>query len=204
MPEDHHFCYRCQQVLSGECHVGTYLAVQDIVVTITLDGHLNVSGITGGDLGLCHEEGRSDLALKKRVEPLPLLCLGAIFGDDLHIASIRSSTVGSLVTISTVPVCTMASILTSEAILLSPKYSAMRPYSRLLNPAPSLKCALGRNMFHNPSSCALFFMSSMIWGCAEKRSWVVSPSWRRYTWSAGMHSSSTNLSTWWICKQMQN
>lgn len=182
----------------------TYLAVQDIVVTITLDGHLDVGSITGSNLGLRHEEGRSDLALEERVEPLPLLCLGTVLGNNLHVASVRGSAVGSLKLVSTMHFCTMTSLLTSEAILLLPRYSAIRPYSRLLNPAPSLKCALGRNMFHNPSSCALFFISSMTVGCAEKRSLVVSPSWRRYTWSAGMHSSSTNFSTWQTCKLMQN
>jgi hypothetical protein len=74
----------------------TYLAVQNVVVTITLDGHLDVCSITRGDLGLCHQEGRTDLALKQRVEPLPLLCLSAVLGNDLHVSGVGRSAVGSL------------------------------------------------------------------------------------------------------------
>jgi hypothetical protein len=53
---------------------------------------------------------------------------------------------------SMLPVSGAAQLTASEAVLLLPRYSAIRPYSRLLKPAPSLKCALGRNMFQSPSS----------------------------------------------------
>lgn len=159
--------------------VMTNLAVQNVVVAVTLDGHLDVCSITRSDLGLCHQEGRTNLALEQRVEPLPLLCLSAVLCNNLHVAGVGCSAVGSLSVVSANSGTSRCNDFTSDAILLLPRYSAMRPYSRLLNPAPSLKCALGRNMFHNPSSLPLFFMSSMIWGCAEKRSLVVSPSWRR-------------------------
>jgi hypothetical protein len=96
---------------------------------------------------------------------------------------------------SMLPVSGAAQLTASEAVLLLPRYSAIRPYSRLLKPAPSLKCALGRNMFQSPSSWARFFRSSITDGCDEKRSCVVFPIWRTYTASAGMHSSSTNFST---------
>lgn len=165
------------------------------MVAIALDGHLDVCGITGGDLRLCHQEGRADLALEERVEPLPLLSLGAVLGDDFHVACVWGGAVGSLDELTSFFLSQLKIYHTSEAILLLPRYSAIRPYSRLLNPAPSLKCALGKNMFQSPSSRPRFFMSSMICGCAEKRSLVVSPSWRTYTASAGMHSSSTNFST---------
>ena len=84
---------------------------------------------------------------------------------------------------------------TSLAVLLFPRYSAISPYSKLLNPAPSLKWFFGRNMFHSPSFFALAFSSSMTGGWLEKRCSVVSPIWRAKTASAGMHSSSTNFST---------
>ena len=79
-----------------EACVKTYLAVEDVVVAVALDGHLDVCGVTGGDLGLCHQEGRADLALEERVEPLPLLSLGAVLGDDFHVACVWGGAVGSL------------------------------------------------------------------------------------------------------------
>ena len=183
----------------------SYLAVQYVRVTITLDGHLDVSGITGRDLGLRHQESRSNFALEQWIKPLPLLLLIAVFGKNFHVASIWSSAVASLsccqhrfnaVGITPFSSETKITVLrTSEAVLLLPRYSAMSPYSKLLNPAPSLKCALGRNMFQRPRACAFFFRSSIIDGCEVNRCCVVSPIWRKYTASAGIHSSSTNFST---------
>ena len=54
--------------------------------------------------------------------------------------------------------------LTSLAVWLFPKYSAISPYSKLLNPAPSLKWFLGKNIFQSPISWAFFLRSSMIGG----------------------------------------
>jgi hypothetical protein len=84
MPEDHHFCRQ------------TNLAVQDVVVAVLLDGHLNVGSITRRNLRLRHQERRPDLPLEQRIQPLPLLCLGTVLGNDLHVAGIRSSAVDSL------------------------------------------------------------------------------------------------------------
>ena len=83
-----------------EACIKAYLAVEDVVVAVTLDGHLDICGVTGGDLRLCHQEGRADLALEERVEPLPLLSLAAVLGDDFHVACIRGGAVGSLDTVS--------------------------------------------------------------------------------------------------------
>jgi hypothetical protein len=94
------------------------------------------------------------------------------------------------------PVSGAAQLVASEAVRLLPKYSAMRPYSRLLKPAPSLKWFFGKNMFHSPSSLARFLRSSMMAGWPLKRSAVESPICCWNTVSAGIHSSSTNFSTW--------
>jgi hypothetical protein len=67
---------------------------------------------------------------------------------------------------------------TSLAVLLLPKYSAIKPYSKLLYPAPSLKWFLGKNIFQRPNFLAFVFRSSMTAGCDEKRCSVVSPIWR--------------------------
>lgn len=78
----------------------TYLAVEDVVIAITLDGHLDVGSITRGDLRFCHQERRSNLAVQQRVKPLPLLCLGTVLSKHLHVARIWSSAVGSLSAVS--------------------------------------------------------------------------------------------------------
>lgn len=84
--------------------VVTYLTVQDVVVAVTRDGHLDICSITRRNLGLCHQESRSDLALQQRVKPLPLLCLGAVLGNDLHVTSVWGSAVGSLSNVSAMSV----------------------------------------------------------------------------------------------------
>jgi len=66
------------------------------VITVTRDSHLDVGGIARRHLGLRHEEGRADLALEQRVEPLPLLRLTAVLGYHLHVARVWSSTVDGL------------------------------------------------------------------------------------------------------------
>jgi hypothetical protein len=73
----------------------TNLAVQYVVITVLLDSHLNVGSIARRNLRLRHQEGRADLALQQWVQPLPLLCLCTILGDDLHVASIRGGAVDS-------------------------------------------------------------------------------------------------------------
>ena len=52
-----------------------YLTVQDIMITLLFHPHLDVRGITRGDLRFCHEEAGADLAVQKRPQPLLLLFL---------------------------------------------------------------------------------------------------------------------------------
>jgi hypothetical protein len=73
-----------------------YLAIQDVVVPVLRDCHLDIRSITRRNLRLRHQERAPDLALQQRVKPLPLLSLRAILGNDLHVSSIRSSAVHSL------------------------------------------------------------------------------------------------------------
>jgi hypothetical protein len=74
----------------------TYLAVQNIMVAITLDRHLDVRSITRRNLRLRHQEGRANLALQQRIEPLPLLLFSSVLGNNLHIARVGSSAVHGL------------------------------------------------------------------------------------------------------------
>lgn len=191
----------------GRENWSSYLSVKHILVSFPPYRHLNIGSITRGNLGLRHQERRPNLALQQRVQPLPLLCFGAVFRQHLHIASIRGRTVGSLPTLlANVPSVPPSSTFplpnssfaphTSDAVMLFPRYSAISPYSKLLNPAPSVKWFLGRNIFQIPSFFALVLSSSMMDGCASKRSTGVWPIWRWNTASAGMHSSSTNFSTY--------
>lgn len=62
------------------------------------------------------------------------------------------------------PVSGAALFVASDAIVLLPRYSAISPYSRLLNPAPCAKWFLGRNMFQRPCSRAFCFKVSMMAG----------------------------------------
>lgn len=78
----------------------THLTIQDIRISVPLDSHFDICGITGGDLWLRHEEGRSDLSVEQGVQPLPLLRLASILGNHLHVAGIRGSTVDRLFTVS--------------------------------------------------------------------------------------------------------
>jgi hypothetical protein len=78
------------------CGHGTYRAVQNPVVCLFGDDHLDVGSITAGNVGLSHQESRSDLSLQQRIHPLPLLCLSSVLGQHFHVASIGSSAVGSL------------------------------------------------------------------------------------------------------------
>ena len=154
----------------------TYLAVQDPLVALLVYSQLNVGGIRGGDIWLSHEESRSDLAIKKWLQPSLLLGVGAVLGQHLHVAGIRGSAVGGLYFPISMPQWRgRSSKRTSLAVRLLPKISAMRPYSKLEKPAPSLKWFFGRNMFHRPSFFAFSFSSSMMAGCELKRSSMVLP-----------------------------
>lgn len=98
----------------------TNLAVQDVVIAVALDAHLNVGGITRGDLRLGHQEGRANLALQQRVEPLSLLCLTAVLGNDLHVASVGGGAVDRLGSCSA-----LAQVLGHEPVLEIAEASAL-------------------------------------------------------------------------------
>ena len=55
--------------------------------TTPADGGLDVGGIRGGHLGLCHGKAGPNLALQQRKQPLLLLCPAAIAGQYLHTAT---------------------------------------------------------------------------------------------------------------------
>ena len=90
----------------------TNLAVQDVVVAVLLDGHLNIGSITRRNLRLRHQERRANLAPQQGIQPLPILCLGTVLGNNLHVASIGSSAVDSL---GSCPA--LAQVLSHEAVL---------------------------------------------------------------------------------------
>lgn len=71
-------------------------AVEDVLVTLTLDAKLDVGGIRRRNIGLSHQESRADLSLHQRLEPLLLLRSVAVLGDDLHVASIGGGAVAGL------------------------------------------------------------------------------------------------------------
>lgn len=79
------------------------MAIQDPVVTVLLHVELDVCSITTGDLGFCHQERGSNLAVQESTEPLLLLLLGTVFRNDLHVASIGGSTVGSFTSRAALP-----------------------------------------------------------------------------------------------------
>lgn len=174
-----------------------YLSCKNIFVTLPTDVELNISSITRRHIGLRHQKSRAYLALQQRGQPFLLLSLIAILGQNFHIASIRCSIIGSLFKpishIQTGPILERWS--TSEATLDLPNISAISPYSKLVKPAPSEKWFLGKNMFHNPSFLAFVLSSSMMGGCALHRWAWPSPICFRYVASAGIHSFSTNSST---------
>jgi hypothetical protein len=78
---------------------------------------------------------------------------------------------------SMLPVSGAAQFVASDAKWPWARTSAIKPYSRLEKPAPSLKCPLARNMFQRPSLRALTLSSSMIAGWLLNRCSVVSPIW---------------------------
>lgn len=73
-----------------------YLSVENPFITFLAHRHLDVSGVTGGNLGLCHQEGGSNVSIQKWLEPFVFLCLCTILGKDFHVACVWSSTVACL------------------------------------------------------------------------------------------------------------
>lgn len=78
---------------AGRPPLGT---IEDVFVAAALNAETNVGGIRGGNVGFSHEEGRTNLSLEQRVEPLALLGLVAVLGQDLHVAGVGSGAVAGL------------------------------------------------------------------------------------------------------------
>ncbi|KAI6851685.1 acyl-CoA dehydrogenase NM domain-like protein [Hortaea werneckii] len=71
-------------------------SVQYPLVALLVHPESNVGCIGAGHIRLRHEERRSDLALKQRLQPPILLHLGTVLGEDFHVARVWGSTVGGL------------------------------------------------------------------------------------------------------------
>lgn len=63
------------------------------MVAVLLNLHLDIPGVRGGDLRLCHEECRADLALHQRLEPCFLLRIVAVLGQHFHVARVGGGAV---------------------------------------------------------------------------------------------------------------
>lgn len=74
----------------------TNRSIEDVLVAFTTDVQLDVRRIAGGHLGLCHEEGRADLAVQQGRQPLLLLGFVAVFGDDFHVSSVWGGVIRGL------------------------------------------------------------------------------------------------------------
>ena len=64
--------------------------VHYVTPPILCDGALNVCGIAGGHLWLCHAETRANLSIEERLQPALLLLFTAIQVQDLHVTYIES------------------------------------------------------------------------------------------------------------------
>lgn len=74
----------------------TYRSVQDILIALTADIQLDIGGITRRNIGLGHQESRTNLAFQQGSQPLLFLSIIAVLGQYLHVTSIRGSVIGSL------------------------------------------------------------------------------------------------------------
>lgn len=72
------------------------LAVEDVLVALAADIELDVGSIRRRNFGLSHEESRANLAIHQRLEPLLLLCVVAVLGENLHITGIGGGAVAGL------------------------------------------------------------------------------------------------------------
>jgi hypothetical protein len=66
------------------------------VISISLHLHLDVGSIRGRDIWLGHEESRANLASHQWLQPLLLLGVISVLGQDLHVTGIWGSAVASL------------------------------------------------------------------------------------------------------------
>ena len=68
----------------------------DIFVAAHFDAALDVGRVGRGDVGLGHQEGRADLAVHQRLQPLVLLLARAVAVQHLHVAGVRRGAVEHL------------------------------------------------------------------------------------------------------------
>lgn len=74
----------------------TYPAVHDPLVALLADIQLDVGGVGRSDSRLSHKERRADLAFHQGLQPLSLLLLVAILGNDLHVTRVGGGAVCGL------------------------------------------------------------------------------------------------------------
>lgn len=72
------------------------LAVEDVLVALAANVELDVGSVGRGDLGLGHEERGANLAVHQGLEPLLLLGVVAVLGQDLHVARVGGRAVAGL------------------------------------------------------------------------------------------------------------
>lgn len=77
----------------GVSGIKTNSSIQHQVISLPSHLHIDILGIRGGSISLGHQEGRADLSVEERLEPLLLLCVVAVLGQDFHVASVWSRTV---------------------------------------------------------------------------------------------------------------
>jgi len=73
-----------------------FRAVEHELVSLAINAQLDVGRIRGADIGFGHGEGRFDLALQQRCQPVPLDRLGAVEVEDLHVSCIGGGAVEHL------------------------------------------------------------------------------------------------------------
>src|SRR5207245_2475723 len=73
-----------------------FASIQHVIASLASDGELDISGIRTGHRWFGHGEGRTNLTVEQRGEPLLLLLFRAKLSDDFHIACVRGSAVKDL------------------------------------------------------------------------------------------------------------
>ena len=62
--------------------------VDHVMIAVALDPSFDVRRVRGGGVGLGHQEGRTDLAVHQRTQPLFLLLAGAVAVEHFHVAGV--------------------------------------------------------------------------------------------------------------------
>jgi len=135
----HHFCGQHKRMRAVEGQDYPYRPIENVVIAILQHRHRNVRRIARGNTWLGHQERGSYPTVHQRFKPFLLLRLSTVSGKDFHVSSIWRCTVCSLSKLFSIASATILGSPTSDAVLDIPKYSAIRPYSRFVKPAPSLK-----------------------------------------------------------------